>query len=232
MPTDINSLGQPIGSPLKVHLPRPPVAPVHLTGRSTKVRPLDAKAHGPDLFSAFSKDAAGKGWTYLPLGPFKNQDTFTDWLTTTQAGTDPIFHAILTPKGKALGFASYLRINSQDGLVEVGFIHFSPDLQGTIMATEAMYLMMAHVFDDLGYRRYEWKCDALNAPSRAAAARLGFTYEGTFRQATHYKGRNRDTAWFSVIDSEWPARKAEFQRWLNPANFNETGRQRSKLRHD
>ena len=128
-----------------------------------------------------------------------------------------------------LGFCSFLRIAPRAGSIEIGFIHFSPALQGTVAATEAQFLMMRHVFDDLGYRRYEWKCDALNAPSRAAALRLGFSFEGLFRQALVTKGRNRDTAWFSMIDGEWPARRARFETWLDPSNFDAAGRQRKRL---
>ena len=132
--------------------------------------------------------------------------------------------------GRAVGVASYLRIDPAAGAIEVGHINFSPRLQRTRAATESMYLMMKRVFDELGYRRYEWKCDSLNAPSRAAALRLGFQFEGVFRQALVYKGRNRDTAWFSILDREWPALAAAFERWLDPANFDEAGRQRERLR--
>jgi RimJ/RimL family protein N-acetyltransferase len=127
--------------------------------------------------------------------------------------------------------AAYLRIDPANGVIEVGHINYSPRLQRTAAATEAMYLMMRRVFDELGYRRYEWKCDDLNAPSRAAAKRLGFTFEGVFRQAIVYKERNRDTAWFSMLDSEWPSRKREFERWLDPANFDAAGHQKTKLQH-
>jgi len=151
-------------------------------------------------------------------------------------GADPLFHAVIDRKSnKALGLASYLRIDPPAGVIEVGHIHFSPALQGTAMATEAMYLMMHRVFDELGYRRYEWKCNALNKASCRAAERLGFTFEGIFRQATIVKGRNRDTAWFSILDSEWPRAKAAFQAWLDPANFDVEGKQKrglAELRRD
>lgn len=160
----------------------------------------------------------------MPVGPFADQADFDGWLETAQRSHDPLFHAILDAEtGAGLGIASYLRIAPEIGVIEVGFIAFSPRLQGTTAATEAMYLMMAHAFDDLGYRRYEWKCDALNAASRRAAERLGFTYEGTFRQATIYKHRNRDTAWFSILDGEWPRVRSAFQAWLDPANFTPEG---------
>src|SRR5229473_374530 len=143
---------------------------------------------------------------------------------------DRLYHAILERQsGRAVGVASFMRIDPASGVIEVGGINYSPRLQRTPAATEAMYLMMRRVFDELGYRRYEWKCDALNAPSRAAAARLGFRFEGIFRQAVVYKGRSRDTAWFSIIDGEWPTLKTAFERWLDPANFDESGRQRRRL---
>ena len=151
------------------------------------------------------------------------------WMERTCTGDDPLFHTILDGAGKPVGLASYLRIDPANGAIEVGHIHLSPRLQRTAMSTEAMYLMMARVFDELGYGRYEWKCDALNGPSRAAAKRLGFSFEGIFRQATHYKGRNRHTAWFAIIDKDWPAQKARFERWLDPSNFDEKGRQKTPL---
>jgi len=145
-------------------------------------------------------------------------------------GEDPLFHAIVERKtGEAVGVASYLRIDPANGVIEVGHINYSPLLQRTRAATEAMFLMMRRVFDELGYRRYEWKCDALNAPSRAAAGRYGFRFEGIFRQATVYKGRNRDTAWYAIIDKDWPALKAAYERWLAPENFDAEGRQRVRL---
>lgn len=168
-------------------------------------------------------------WTYLPYGPFKSAKDFSGWAEANLQGDDPLFHVIQDATGMPLGLASYLRIDPNAGSIEVGHIHFSRMIQRRPVATEAMYLMMRRVFDELGYRRYEWKCDALNERSCKAARRLGFTYEGTFRQATHYKGRNRDTAWFSVIDSDWPAIKAEFERWLTPENFGDGGEQKTRL---
>ncbi len=225
-----NSLGQPIGAPLSVTLPRPPIPHAAMTGRWAQVVPTDPAAHGPALFDAFAHDTDGRNWTYLPYGPFDSLTGFMDWLVPTSAGNDPLFNTILDRAGRPLGLASYLRIDPANGVAEVGHIHFSPLIQRSAIATEAMYLMMARVFDELGYRRYEWKCDALNAPSRAAAQRLGFQYEGTFRQATSYKGRNRDTAWFAMIDSDWPHARAAFQNWLAPSNFNAEGQQKSPLR--
>jgi RimJ/RimL family protein N-acetyltransferase len=159
-------------------------------------------------------------------GPYPTFDDYAAWVDSARITRDPLFFTILAPQ--PAGVAAYLRIAPEAGSIEVGHINFSPLLQRTAAATEAMYLMMARVFD-LGYRRYEWKCDALNAPSRRAAERLGFTFEGIFRQATVYKGRNRDSAWYSIIDQEWPARRAAFERWLAPENFDAHGRQRAKL---
>jgi RimJ/RimL family protein N-acetyltransferase len=203
-----------------------------MAGRWCRVEPLDPDRHAADLHEANRDDAAGINWTYLSSEPFSELEPYRAWLTKMSAGGDPFFHAIVDAcTGKAVGIAAYLRIDPANGVIEVGHINYSPRLQRTAAATEAMYLMMSRVFDELGYRRYEWKCDNLNAPSHAAAKRLGFSYEGLFRQALVYKGRNRDTAWYSMLDREWPARKAEFERWLARENFDEDGRQRTALRH-
>lgn len=198
-----------------------------MVGRYCSVVPL-AMDHADDLYAAFRLDTEDRIWTYLPNGPYHDPGTFRAWVEQAIAMDDPLMHAIVVD-GRALGHASYLRIAPASACIEVGFINLSPALQRTRSATEFQFLMMQRAFDDLGYRRYEWKCDTLNAPSRKAAERLGFTYEGTFRQATHYKGRNRDTAWFSIIDSEWPDLKARFNRWLSPENFDEHGMQRQTL---
>jgi RimJ/RimL family protein N-acetyltransferase len=227
---DTNDLGQPIGLPVEGWTPRrrPPLTA--MTGRFCRVEPLDPERHARDLFAANSLDREGRMWTYLPWGPYAG---FDDYFAALKAGLrreDFITHAVIeTAGGRATGVASYLNINPAAGSIEVGGITYSPALQRTPAATEAMYLMMRWVFDELQYRRYEWKCNALNAPSRAAAARYGFRYEGLFRQADVVKGRNRDTAWFSIIDSEWPAIKAAFERWLDPGNFDAAGRQRISL---
>ncbi|WP_438027800.1 GNAT family N-acetyltransferase [Sorangium sp. So ce233] len=226
----VNSLGQPIGHPLPDWTPRrlPPREP--LVGRTCRVEPLDPERHAADLHAANQKDAEGRNWTYLPYGPFATLKDYRAWMEATCLGADPLFHAIVDgATGRAVGVASYLRIDPKNGVIEVGHINHSPLLQRTPAATEAMYLMMRRAFDELGYRRYEWKCDALNAGSRAAAARLGFRFEGVFRQATVYKGRNRDTAWHAIVDGEWPAAKAAFERWLDPSNFDASGRQRLSL---
>jgi RimJ/RimL family protein N-acetyltransferase len=207
--------------------PLPPRTP--MTGRWCRVEPLEVDRHAAELFEANREDRGGRNWTYLTSGPFDELDGYRAWLQKI-ATNDPMFHAIIDQRtGKAVGVAAYLRIDPANGVIEVGHINYSPRLQRTVAATEAMFLMMSRVFDELGYRRYEWKCDNHNAASHAAARRLGFTYEGLFRQALVYKGRNRDSAWYSILDSEWPRVKAEFARWLDPANFDEVGRQRTRL---
>ena len=220
---------QPTGFPVEGWTPRqrPPRAP--MAGRFCRVESIDVDRHATDLFEASSADREGRNWTYLSAPPPRDLDAYRSWLKPF-LGDDPMLHAIIDAKsGKAVGVAAYLRIDPANGVIEVGHINYSPSLQRTPAATEAMYLMMRRVFDELGYRRYEWKCDALNAPSRKAATRLGFQFEGVFRKALVYKGRNRDTAWFSITDDEWPAHRAEFERWLHPDNFDGAGQQRTKL---
>lgn len=230
MPQPTNSLGQPIGFPLPdwAPPPRPPRAPI--AGRYCRVEPLDAARHADDLFAANAQDTAGRMWTYLPYGPFATPAEYRAWAEERSRSDDPQFHAIVDAgSGRAVGVASYLRIDPAAGSIEVGHIAFAPPLQRTPAASEAMFLLMRRAFE-LGYRRYEWKCDALNAPSRAAAQRLGLSFEGVFRQATVYKRRNRDTAWYAAIDAEWPALQMAFERWLSPANFDAGGRQIERLR--
>jgi RimJ/RimL family protein N-acetyltransferase len=228
MPT--NHLDQPIGFPVPDWSPRPRPPKTPMTGRYCRIEPLDPARHAAELFEANSSDREGRIWTYMAYGPFATLEDYRDWLERFCTGDDPLFHAIIdNASGKTLGVASYLRIDPANGVIEVGHINYSPLLQRTPAATEAMVLMMRRVFDELGYRRYEWKCDALNAPSRAAADRLGFRFEGVFRQATVYKNRNRDTAWYAIIDRDWPALRAAFEQWLDPANFGAGGRQRVRL---
>ena len=231
MSDEQNDLSQPVGAPVLgwVERPRPPQTAIE--GRYCRIERLDPERHAADLYAANLADTTGRHWTYLPYGPFSDFTAYRAWIAMNCLGDDPLFHAIVDlPRGRAVGVASYLRISPRDGVIEVGHIHYSPALQRTWAATEAMYLMMRRVFEELGYRRYEWKCNALNAPSCRAAERLGFTFEGVFRQATISKGRNRDTAWYSVIDEEWPALKAAFERWLSPANCDAVGCQRESLR--
>jgi RimJ/RimL family protein N-acetyltransferase len=223
-----NALGQPIGFTVDGWTPRPRPPREAITGRTCRVEPVDVSRHAADLHAANLLDADGRNWTYLPYGPFATLDAYTGWLTSVAAGDDPQFNAVVDlATGKAAGVASYLRIDPGNGSIEVGHINYSPRLQRSIASTEAMYLMMRRAFE-LGYRRYEWKCNALNAPSRAAAQRLGFSYEGVFRQAAVVKGRNRDTAWYAMTDREWPALDSAFREWLEPANFVD-GRQRISL---
>ena len=223
----LNALDQPIGVPVADTSPRPLPPRSDMVGRYCSVVPLSVD-HAPDLYAAFREDTQDRIWTYLPNGPYHDPDAFRAWVEDAIPKDDPLMHAIVVD-GRAVGHASYLRIAPASASIEVGFINLAPALQRTRAATEFQVLMMKRAFDELGYRRYEWKCDALNAPSRRAALRLGFTYEGTFRQATFYKGRNRDTAWFSIVDSEWPDLKARFERWLDPANFDASGQQKVAL---
>lgn len=224
-----NHLGQPIGPPLPDWRPPPRITHTTLHGRTCRVEPLDAARHAADLHAANALDTTGAGWTYLGSGPFADFDAYRSWAEKSSTSADPLFHAIIDLHTlKPVGVAAYMRIDAEHGVVEIGSLKFSPLMQKTPVATEAMYLMMKHAFT-LGYRRYEWKCDSFNAPSRAAAQRLGFSYEGVFRQATVYKKRSRDTAWYSILDSEWPAIDAAFTRWLAPENFDADGKQRVAL---
>ena len=201
-----------------------------MEGRFCRLVPLDPATHARELFEANQLDKDGRNWTYLSVGPFAEFEGYRNWLEQAAKSDDPLFHTIVDAKtGKAVGVATFMRIDRANGVIEVGNINYSPLLQKKPAATEAMFLMMRRAFDELGYRRYEWKCDSLNAPSRAAALRLGFQYEGLFRQAVVYKGRNRDTTWFSIIDGEWPALRGAYEQWLAPANFDAEGRQRQKL---
>ena len=224
-----NELGQPIGASVLGWAPPPAPPREAMAGRYCRLEPLDASRHGEDLYRANAEDAGGGLWTYMGYGPFATLAEYLAWLRPLGERADPLFFAVLpADDGRASGVASYLRIDPPNGSIEVGHILYAPALQRTRAATEASFLMMRRAFD-LGYRRYEWKCDALNAASRAAAERLGFGFEGVFRQAVVYKGRNRDTAWFSIIDREWPAIRAGFERWLDPANFDAAGNQRVSL---
>jgi RimJ/RimL family protein N-acetyltransferase len=207
-----------------VALPCPEV----LDGRYVRLVPLHAESHAAELWRGVQ--GHDEVWDYLADGPYASEADLRSAVEAKETGNAAVFLAIV-PKsgGKAQGYASYMRMDPANGVIEVGNILMTPTLQKTAAATEAMYLMARHVFEDLGYRRYEWKCNANNAPSRRAALRYGFTFEGIFRQHMIVKGRNRDTAWFSMLDSEWPARKAAFEAWLDPANFDAESRQRRSL---
>jgi len=218
----------PLGFEVPDWTPRkfPPREPMR--GERCVLEPLDAETHALSLHAANGTDTTGMMWTYLPYGPFGNLAEYEEWIRSFQEEDEPMFFAIVCGD-RALGVASYLRIDPENGSIEIGHVAYSPLLQQTAPATEAMYLMLSRVFDELGYRRCEWKCDSLNERSRRAAERLGFTYEGTFRQARVRRRRNRDDAWFSIIDTEWPAVKAGFEAWLDPSNFDPDGKQRRTI---
>ena len=200
-----------------------------MQGRYVRLEQLKVARHCDDLFKAFMADTKNQIWDYLPYGPFASAADLASWMNTTCARSDPYFFAIIDQtSNRAGGVASYLRINPDGGSIEVGHINFAPMLQSTIGATEAMYLMMRWAFM-AGYRRYEWKCNALNLKSRRAAQRLGLSYEGVFRQASISKGRNRDTAWFAATDAEWPSLQIAFENWLPAENFDTTGQQKRSL---
>jgi RimJ/RimL family protein N-acetyltransferase len=204
--------------------PRP--QPTVLSGRVVTLQPFDRPRHAEALYQATHGLKKDDQWRYMSEGPFASRSEFDAAFDTKAGSTDPLFFAIVeNARGVAVGQASYLRIEPRHRVIEVGNIIFTPALQRSIGATEAMYLMARHAFEDLGYRRYEWKCNALNEPSRRAALRLGFGFEGIFRQHMIIKGRNRDTAWFAMLDSEWPSRRANLERWLAPSNFDASGNQ-------
>ena len=247
----------PVDPPSPLHWkPVPAPVPTTLHGRSVTLEPLSAERHSAALWEAVR--GHDEVWKWLADGPYSSEAELRAAIEQKQAGDSAVFLAIVPtepripegagafmplkdaenarPSGPAIsssaeaaGYASYMRIDPAQGVVEVGNILLSPRLQRTTAATEAMYLMARHVFEDLGYRRYEWKCNAANEPSRRAALRLGFTFEGIFRQHLVVKDRNRDTAWFSMLDTEWPARKQAFESWLAPANFDADGRQHQPL---
>ena len=201
-----------------------------MIGRLCHVVPLDPAAHAAKLYALFDAAPDRRSWTYLGDDLPDTEAAFRQRVERQAAGEDPLFHVILdATTGEPLGLAAYLRIDPANGVIEVGHLHFGPSLQRRPAASEAMALMMTRAFDELGYRRYEWKCDSLNAPSRAAALRYGFTFEGIFRNAVVVKGRSRDTAWFSITDAEWPRVRTAFAAWLDPANFDAAGQQRRGL---
>lgn len=220
---------QPVGERVDAHPALRP-ARVTLAGRDVDLVPLRASAHGDALFDGAGGLEHDALWTYMHHGPFSDRSAFDAWLAANERSDDPLYFAIVDRvSARAVGCASLMRIEPAHRVVEVGGIVYTRPLQRTRGGTEAMYLLARHVFEDLGYRRYEWKCHALNAASRAAALRLGFTFEGVFRQHQIVKERNRDTAWFSMLDREWPDRKAAFDRWLAVGNFDAAGRQRTPL---
>jgi RimJ/RimL family protein N-acetyltransferase len=219
LPVGVRVAWQPVAAPRREPL----------VGRTVRLEPVDPARHAGDLHALSA--GTPRLWTYLGYGPFADAVAFQQWLETCAPQQDPLFFAVVdAATGHASGMVSYLRIAPATGVIEIGDIWFAPALQKTRQATEAIFLLMRHAFDDLGYRRLEWKCDSLNAASRRAAARFGFTFEGVFRQHMIVKGRNRDTAWFAILDGEWSAIRAGFERWLDDANFDEAGLQRSPLK--
>lgn len=222
-----NPHGQPIGDHLGEWAPPEAPAEMSTQGETVALEPLSWDVHGEGLWKRLST-APEKTWTYMTFGPFPDVESFRGTIEAMVADPGLSPYAVVV-EGEPLGFGCYLRVRPAEGVIEIGSIVLGPDLQRTAAATEALYLMIRRVFD-LGYRRCEWKCDSLNEPSRQAATRLGFTYEGIFRQATHYKGRNRDTAWYAIVDREWPALDDALRRWLSPDNFDGDGRQLLTLR--
>jgi RimJ/RimL family protein N-acetyltransferase len=216
----------PLGPPVDP-TPAPMPSSVTLKGRFGTVERLNAARHGADLWQAVR--GHDQIWTYLPAGPFADAAAFAAWLAGCEQNNERIFYAILDDNGRALGISALMEIRPAMRVIEVGHIVYSPALQRTPLGTEAQYLLAHYAFETLGYRRYEWKCNALNAASRRAAERFGFRFEGIFRQQMIVKGRSRDTAWLSMLDSEWPARRAAFERWLAPENFDREGRQKARL---
>jgi RimJ/RimL family protein N-acetyltransferase len=221
---------QPIGPLVDSHPARRPER-VTLEGRWITLTPLNADKHAQALYEGSNGDAARESvWTYLFDGPYRSLEEFRAAIEVKARSDDPLFFAVVdNATGRAVGYQTLMRVDAPNRVIEVGNVMYSPAMQRTAGATEAQYLFARYVFNELGYRRYEWKCHSLNAPSRRAAERFGFTFEGIFRQHMIVKGRNRDTAWFAMLDSDWPARKAAFERWLEPGNFDDRGRQKQKL---
>lgn len=226
----INQHGQPIGPALPEW--KGAAHPGHgsMTGKYASLEALNSEAHTEDLFHAYRKDESGAIWTYNFIGPFEHKEDLQAWIEKNQnVDEQPYFAIIDQTTGKASGIASFMRIQSEHGVIEIGGITFSPCLQRTRASTEAIYLMMRRALGELGYRRLEWKCDALNVPSRTAALRFGYNYDGLFKQAVTYKGRNRDTTWYSLLDCNWPSVGRAFRTWLAADNFDEMGQQKRKL---
>ncbi|SRR5258706_8476160 len=230
MTPERNAFGQPIGSALDEWTERPLPPRTPMVGRYCSIEKLDPERHAADLYTANSEAPDARDWTYSLAGPFSQFAQYVDYLRKEAIKSDPLHHVIIDSRsGQAVGTAALMRIDRANGVIEIGHIVYSLRLKRTRAGTEAMYLFMRRVFDELGYRRYEWKCDSLNAPSRRAAERYGFRYEGIFRQAVVYKGRSRDTAWFSITDGEWSLLRAALEAWLMPDNFGEDGMQRQSL---
>jgi len=225
-----NEFGQSIGPEVPEWTPRALPPRRVIEGRFCRLEPLDVAKHADDLYAAYAQAPDGRDWTYLGVERPADLAGLRAYVERIAKSCDPLHFAVVDVRsGRAVGSLALMRIDPANGAIEVGTVNFSPLLKNTPMSTEAQYLLMKFAFDELGYRRYEWKCDNFNEPSKRAALRLGFRYEGLFRQAVIYKGRTRDTAWFSIIDSEWPALRTAFERWLAPGNFDEKGGQRMSL---
>lgn len=224
--TEVNSYNQVLGERIQDWQPRQAPEAVTLEGKSCVLEPLSGDKHAKQLFDAYKNTPTI--WTYIPIGPFEDVSTYRNVVDLLVASRDTHFAIIDKTTGRAVGQICLLRADPQNGVVEVGYVIFSQELKRTTMAAEAQYLLMKYVFDSLKYRRYEWKCDSLNAPSRNAAQRLGFQFEGTFRQAQVNRNRNRDTQWFSILDKEWPTCRQVFEAWLSDDNFN-NGRQKAGM---
>ena len=226
MDQNYNQYGQAIGEALVNWSARSLPGDVTLEGAFCRLEPLDVARHASDLYGAYRSAPDGRDWTYMFVGPFKDEGEYRQYAEKAARSTDPKHYAVIdNVLGKAVGTLALMRVDPGNGAIEVGNVAFSPLLKQKPASTEAQFLLMQYVFDVLQYRRYEWKCDSLNAPSRKAADRLGFRFEGVFRQAVIYKGRSRDTAWFSIIDKEWPLLKATFLAWLSADNFDNDGKQ-------
>ncbi|WP_144113122.1 GNAT family N-acetyltransferase [Paraburkholderia sp. BCC1886] len=230
MESRLNAFEQPVGAPVPGWNGAQAPGPAPLAGRYCRIERVDVERHAEDLYEAYRLAADGRDWTYLAVGPFDSLAAYQEHLTRAAASADPLHHTVIdTATGKAVGTLALMRIDRPNGVIEVGHVTYSPRLKRTRIATEAMFLLMREVFETLGYRRFEWKCDSLNEPSRSAALRYGFSFEGIFRQALVYRGRNRDTAWFSIIDGEWPALRESYTRWLDAGNFDAQGQQVERL---
>jgi RimJ/RimL family protein N-acetyltransferase len=225
-----NAFDQPIGASVPDWKGAKAPGSEPLVGQYCRIERVDVERHAADLYEAYSSAPDSRDWTYLAVGPFESLAAYREHLTRMAASADPLHHAVIDlATGKAIGTLALMRIDRVNGVIEVGHVTYSQRLKRTRIATEAMFLLMNAVFDKLGYRRFEWKCDSLNEPSRAAALRYGFSFEGIFRQAIVYHERNRDTAWFSVIDREWPALRPSYVRWLDAGNFDTEGKQVERL---
>jgi len=229
MSDDRNAYGQPVGFAVAGWRPRPVPPQTPMPGRYCVVEKLDLR-HEAELYTAYAQAADDRDWTYMSVGPFRDGVAYRAFVAEAILSEDPLHHAILDAEtGRAVGTAALMRIDPANGVMEVGHIAYAPSLKRSRAGTEAMFLLMRRAFDELGYRRYEWKCDSLNAPSREAAKRYGFRFEGIFRQAVVYKGRNRDTAWFAITDRDWPLLRSAFAQWLALENFDDSGRQHESL---